>query len=135
MVFHPIKKLNHPRTSHPPRRAIFPASGKVSATSEPSPSCQPHIPALFVQKRRGAADYCARARFGTCCTAGATISGAAMIRALLFVPLLLPLTACAPTQARDGPSPAQRATGEESSRERGCQVVQIWVVPVTLKKK
>src|SRR3546814_8583621 len=40
MVFHPIKKLNHPRTSHPPRRAIFPACGKVSATSEPTPSCQ-----------------------------------------------------------------------------------------------
>src|SRR3546814_1305820 len=92
MVFHPIKKLNHPRTSHPPRRAIFPASGKVSATSEPSPSCQPHIPALFVQKRRGGADYYARARFGTCCTTGATISGATMIRALLVVPLILPLT-------------------------------------------
>src|SRR3546814_2907178 len=100
MVFHPIKKLNHPRTSHPPRRAIFPASGKVSATSEPSPSCQPHIPALFVQKRRGGADYYARARFGTCCTTGATISGATMIRALLFVPLLLPLTAFAATHDR-----------------------------------
>src|SRR3546814_16159898 len=109
MVFHPIKKLNHPRTSHPPRRAIFPASGKVSATSEPSPSCQPHIPALFVQKRRGGADYYARARFGTCCTTGATISGATMTRALLFVPLRSDErrvgTECgSPCRSRCGPS-------------------------------
>ena len=32
-----------------------------------------------------------------------------MIRALLFVPLLLPLNACAATQSSDGPSLAKRA--------------------------